>query len=390
MFIYKGRILTFLFLIFFMLSSAVCAKTITGRVMDGQSAVSGAKIEIILLAGGTYYTSGNYTAPPVTNFSGGSILQSSNGSYYVTTTGSNGYIKSPQTNTESGIFISESDTTPATKSLMVRAWSADGNKYGYSGSFPWGDAQQGNLTQNVGNISLTYAAAKPGTPTVILTHSGYDLDLNPLVTGQITIADSELITYKYQYHLDDITNSAAKIIGTTYQTDASSFSIPSLQLGHTYQLYAKAHNGFGWGDTEGKSGQITIKDSSGTPAPVSFTLTFNTGDENSQLSLNFFALPFAPDANGKWYAPGNTTNKEIKTAYDLVRAINEANGKVNIVSTFGKWDSAPSAQKDAGVLLPGNDPAPVKADLEKIVLKQGEGYQLYVTQPGSINIKNKP
>lgn len=390
-------------LLVLLLASSAQAKTIVGEVMDGGNPVSGAKVEIIRLDNDTYYTSGGKDAPG--NFFGGEILTSptNSGKPYVTITASTppedtGKIMNLLQTAATGIFISESDITPATKNLIVRAWSADGSKYGYSGSFPWGDAQQGNLTQNVGNISLTYNAEVPGTPTVILSHNGYDLDLNPLVTCQISVNNSELTTPKYQYHLDDVTPNQGST-GTKYDTDASSPLLSGLVLGHTYQLCATAHNAFGSSKEEGKSAEKYIKDSSGTVAPVSFTLNFNTGADNSQLNLNFFALPFAPDAGGKWYAPDNAKYKEISTAYDLVKAINEANGNVNLVSTFGKWDSTPSVQKDAGVLILDNNPdntakepgqtKDVKTRLQELPLQQGEGYQVYVTQPGSLTIKNK-
>jgi hypothetical protein len=143
--------------------------------------------------------------------------------------------------------------------------------------------------------------------------------------------------------------------------------------------------------------------------PQTFLLTLESGVAGGKPGINFIAMPFA----GPWYAyrsdgttkvlfdplRGGPTTNEVKTAGDMVLAINVA-APGNVVSTFGKWDNRPAEQRDAGVLIVGRDPyvEPARTDLEAITLtlKQGEGYQVYITPVGGITlpvtlmIKNTP
>jgi hypothetical protein len=130
---------------------------------------------------------------------------------------------------------------------------------------------------------------------------------------------------------------------------------------------------------------FTMKSGGG---PQTFILTLESQDLNTPPGpgINNFAMPFAPDSAGKWYAPNNTTYKEITTAYSLVKAINEAALNQNVVSTFGYWDR--KTQKVVGVMIPNNNPedATAKASLQNINLIQSEGYQVYITNTQKVEL----
>jgi len=97
--------------------------------------------------------------------------------------------------------------------------------------------------------------------------------------------------------------------------------------------------------------------------------------------INFIALPFG----SPWYANGTL----LVTALDLVKAFNLAANNTNVVSTFVRWNN--STQKDERVLIPDNDPDRA-ASLGSIFLRQGEGYQVYLTGTNKVEllIRNKP
>ncbi len=116
--------------------------------------------------------------------------------------------------------------------------------------------------------------------------------------------------------------------------------------------------------------------STGGIVALSRPLTLETGVHG----INHFSLPFpAP-----WYVNGVA----IANAYDLVKAINTAAGS-NVVSTFAKW-VGPYAVETQGLEIAGRDPEPVRAELEAIPLVNGGGYQVYMTQPVTIIIRNTP
>jgi len=138
----------------------------------------------------------------------------------------------------------------------------------------------------------------------------------------------------------------------------------------------------------------------GAAVPQSFTLTLesNVGATPPGPGINSFSMPFA----GPWYVYkidgtklefGSPATNEVKTAYDLVRAINIAAGS-NVVSTFGRWNK--TEQKLEGVMVSYNSATLNDIDstdvsgLQSISLSQGEGYQVYVSQDVTLVIKNTP
>lgn len=158
------------------------------------------------------------------------------------------------------------------------------------------------------------------------------------------------------------------------------------QAGNTYSIKAAAYNDFNNDGTKdfcdpwATTADYTI---AGSPSELSYLLTLESGLPGKP-GINFIAMPFPKP----WYAYKEDGTQlqnglEITNALQLVQAVNEAKGP-NIVSTFGYWDAV--NQADAGVIIPDKDPT--KANLG-FNLEQGVGYQLYVTQPVKLVIKNQ-
>jgi hypothetical protein len=151
---------------------------------------------------------------------------------------------------------------------------------------------------------------------------------------------------------------------------------------------------------------INFRTSAAGTIAQTFLLTLESGVAGGKPGINFVAMPFA----GPWYpyrsdgvtkigfTYGGSTKYEIRNALDLVLAIDGAARGTgiprNVVSTFGEWDKRSGEQKDAGVLIPANDPfhEPAYSELQSKILRQGEGYQVYLTEPAKLElvIKNTP
>jgi len=145
---------------------------------------------------------------------------------------------------------------------------------------------------------------------------------------------------------------------------------------------------------------------------LSAIIIFESGVATNKFGLNFFAMPFSPDADGKWWAfkstdgsacmfnnISNASTNEITTAYDLVMAINSL--QANSVSTFGYWNKAAAEQKVNGVMVSydngfGQRSINTTKKLEDMQLKTTEGYQVYLTLPAGQKVEllikngNKP
>jgi hypothetical protein len=99
--------------------------------------------------------------------------------------------------------------------------------------------------------------------------------------------------------------------------------------------------------------------------------------------INTLAMPFAApwyvfNSSGTALLYDGVTN-EVRTAYDLVQAVNAAAGTgSNVVSTFGKWD--PTGQYANGVLIGTSIDGDEATRLAAISLEQGKGYQVYMRQ----------
>lgn len=171
--------------------------------------------------------------------------------------------------------------------------------------------------------------------------------------------------------------------------------------GKSYQVQMCYVNWFGVGPA-GESAPLLIP-SLGAAGPLSFVLTFESAVAGGGSGINSFSMPFAPDADGKWWAfnaNGSSiaalTTNEVRTADDLVRAVNAANN-ANVVSTFGRWDKTGQLVKGimisygAGINnITGQVGAGGVTALNLINLVQGEGYQVYVTRNAALMIKNTP
>lgn len=143
------------------------------------------------------------------------------------------------------------------------------------------------------------------------------------------------------------------------------------------------------GKVKGKAdGSVTY-----TSSPATQTFTTLSGGAVSPYpltlkpGLNSFAMPFAPDANNKWYV-GTTP---ITNALGLVQAINLATtpltaSPASIVSSFGTWDS--TGKKIDGVMISTLD-AGTQEQLTNRTLKQGVGYQLYLKGSADVTVTIK-
>jgi hypothetical protein len=129
----------------------------------------------------------------------------------------------------------------------------------------------------------------------------------------------------------------------------------------------------------------------GEVLPLSHILTFETGAHG----INHYSMPFP----SPWFIfdtgdnpvtftnfGGQSTN-EVENAYDMVKAINAEAGS-NIVSTFAKWLGPNITPEAEGIKIGGNDPEPVKSTLGAITLENGVSYQVYLTAPVTLKIKN--
>ena len=281
----------------------------------------------------------------------------------------------------------------------VRVWNgtsaasviASQGYYGYL-DYDLGTQNATPFDWTVTTMTTHYQAAPPVAPTIGGASLAYTA-INGNLVGYATIpvyADTN------RYELAHTTDGAmyelqfrplggswvAKTQDSATFTTNSSVPEEQLLLGTTYEVQARCRSYFGTSDWSPVITFDTVGSPVG-PTTVSMVLTLESAVPAGP-GINFIALPSAPDTNGNWYAPNNTNNKTIKTAYELVLAINEAAGIANpateqgVVSTFGKWDKSATNQKDVGVLINSKIANNSQADLQGITLKQGEGYQLYV------------
>lgn len=166
------------------------------------------------------------------------------------------------------------------------------------------------------------------------------------------------------------------------------------ERGKKYQFRGRAGNHLGYSVWAEDATNYVYQSLADIAGPQTFILTLESTVPTAPMGkgINAFGLPFA----GPWYAfqSDGTTKVEvttnipkhlIKTEYDLVLAINSI-ARSNVVSTFGKWDR--TSQQLVGVMLPAPayTPDAVKLGTD---LKQGEGYQVYVsTGPIELMLKN--
>lgn len=233
------------------------------------------------------------------------------------------------------------------------------------------------------NALSAYNQGAPNPPTI-----------GPISAGFETAKVGSLI-YSPDYNYSAISiEVVGTALGITSHKKINEYAIGGyvdgrvLESGQTYTFKVKGVvDGINpelssWGEKS-----FTMKIGAG---PQSYVLTFEAGADGKP-GINFFSMPVPPAENGKWYAEtlAGEALGEVSNAYQLVTAINSAAGAgQKVVSTFGRWDNRPSEQRDSGVLIPNNNPEQVRSILENISLKQGEGYQLYVTKRVSLLIKN--
>lgn len=247
----------------------------------------------------------------------------------------------------------------------------------------------------------SYLLGSPKDPKNLAVVAGYEsaqatwsLDT---INYQISGVDVQVATDNaFQNLINDESGNATTAAPNAWAPSSTSFVINqyvdgrTLTAGSTYYFQVRAKvagvNPSAWVP-------ITVPMKSGSSAPQFLSYVFKPG-------INFFSMPFGFDSNSRWYSfdgngnalqysdsLGNNTNYIVK-AYDLIKAINTMAGQ-KVVSTFGDWDE--SKQQDGGILLDKNndpDKDPAMTTLIGKVLTQGRGYQVYVTAPVTLIIKN--
>ena len=293
--------------------------------------------------------------------------------------------------------------------FYVRAWDGPRNTRGSYYGKTQGNPTVGNAVPADWDIDLTtrYIADTPPSPTVTPGSPAYGEVLKdgkrvlvPYVS--ITIANSNTTNYEItKYHLR-VWNKAAptEVVvdaeitttsnSTTYTINTSNF--PQLKFGTTYSAAATASNWFGDSAYSTPPVDFSTVNLDDVALPLTALLIFES-QVPDKPGINFFSMPFA----GPWYAISGrradmeeepitwwnnreASTNEVRTAYDLVMAVNSAAGDLRVISTFGSWES--STQKGGGVLLVENNPTTKKTELDSIALRQGIGYQVYV---GKVN-----
>jgi hypothetical protein len=151
------------------------------------------------------------------------------------------------------------------------------------------------------------------------------------------------------------------------------------------------------------SNPVTYQIGSNVNPTNSYTLNLQSGVPSGKPGINFIAIPFL----SPWYVykadgitPINVSgdSNELTTARNLVDAINANAGPTKngagIVKSFGRWE--PTAQEDRGIMITYQiggtmvqTPVKVGDSLENISLAPGVGFQVYVSAPTTIVIKNK-
>lgn len=114
-------------------------------------------------------------------------------------------------------------------------------------------------------------------------------------------------------------------------------------------------------------------------------------DDGTGAGINFFSMPFA----SPWYAyvVGGAPIGELVTAKELVIYLNTAAATGgNVVSSFCYWDA--DSQEIEKVIIDSDSPVlygldPIVDDfLENTDLEQGLGYQIYVSEDVSLEIRS--
>jgi hypothetical protein len=248
------------------------------------------------------------------------------------------------------------------------------------------------------NVTVSTTNVLDGTET--MTNNGAFTPQNPATAAQVielrALAEPRAGSVTLRW-LDPAANySGARLVYTPNYTDWNSLTtaspdavdvgglvnepstreIPGLSASSVYyfKVFSYIESGIKFFNTNGVR-VAAIPAGASAPA-LSLPLTLETGVHG----INHFSLPFP----GPWYVNGVA----IANAYDLVKAINTAAGS-NVVSTFAKW-VGPYAVETQGLEIAGRDPEPVRAELEAIPLVNGGGYQVYMTQPVTIIIRNTP
>jgi hypothetical protein len=265
-----------------------------------------------------------------------------------------------------------------------------GNTYLVKGPFDLGTTKPTDSYIKSSDVSAYYTAATPPAATVTLTLEGITYPAyNGIISSSIGAISAGYEKTGTKYALYIVTGGTdAKDDGALsdqpVKEGGGALSSYTADKGRIYRAKMAYVNAFTSGNENwGWSSNLLIPET-----PAAFTLAFKSKVSSGKPGINSFSLPFA----GPWYAykadgtTGLYEGKKIESAYDLIKAINEAAGD-KIVSSCGKWDN--SEQKISGFMLSAKDPdaEDVKTKLQAATLVQGEGYQIYVTKDVVLVIK---
>lgn len=276
--------------------------------------------------------------------------------------------------------------------------------------------------QLLNNISPWYLKQPPPAPDILAAHSGYTTDLKPKINASIAPGYNPP-KHEYNGAVFQIIKNAANVVtdndfvAPLFTNTSGQFTINEVGGAGRYWVRGAATNWFVNQNYDNANWSVPVKVDilalPGGTVSQSFLLTFKR-DVNSKVGINSFSMPVAPANYALYFAdpvnnPAEWNAKSaddlvdlgiIRTAYDLVKAINKQVKEIdktsieNVVSTFGEWieidpNDPTKIMMENGVLITDNDPGKVEAELKAIKLKPGEGYQLYLTGVNEVKIRIK-